>query len=152
MWRSNESRLIPSDDANTCSYGTATVEPAAELEAALERGDLSTAAGFLPLIARDSPREFDAYALRWLGRWITETPTATIEQAAEIAGALADLPVGPTSFEAIRGVAWPASLARRPCCAGHVRSGEDAGASSASNGSLRFGPCALVDWRWRGIE
>ncbi len=55
-------------------------KPAAELEGALERGDLryamtlakevslergkpidlSTAAGFLPLIARESPREFDA--------------------------------------------------------------------------------------------
>jgi len=99
--------------------------PAAELDAALERGDLryaltlaeevrvergkpidlSTAAGFLPLVARESPREFDAYALRWLGRWITETPAATIEQAAEVAGALADLPAEPTSLATIRGAA-----------------------------------------------
>ena len=61
--------------------------PAAELEKALERGDLrhavalaeelrvergrpielETAARFLPLIAAASPGEYDAYALRWLG-------------------------------------------------------------------------------------
>jgi hypothetical protein len=95
--------------------------PAAELEHALELGHLShakalaeevriergkpidvgTAAGFLPLIARESPSEFDAWAVRWLARWLTETP-ATIEQAAEIAGALAELPSEPTSFEVIR--------------------------------------------------
>src|SRR5690242_11627882 len=59
--------------------------PAAELEAALERGDLryavtlaeevraehgplplGLAARFLPLVARESPREYDAWALRWL--------------------------------------------------------------------------------------
>jgi hypothetical protein len=91
--------------------------PAAELQAALERGDLryamtlaeevriergapidlEAAAGFLPLIARESPREFDAWALRWLARWINETPAATIEQAAEVAASLADLPTEPTA-------------------------------------------------------
>ncbi len=95
--------------------------PAAELEKALERGDLryavslaeevreqrgrpielATAARFLPLIAAASPGEYDAYALRWLGRWVGETATATIEQAAEIAASLADLPVEPRMIEAI---------------------------------------------------
>jgi hypothetical protein len=99
--------------------------PAAELEAALERGDLryatalaeevriergkpidlATAAGFLPLIARESPREFDAYALRWLARWINETPAATIVQAAEVAASLADLPAEPSALEAVSGAA-----------------------------------------------
>lgn len=89
--------------------------PAAELEAALERGDLRfavalaeelriergrpielpLAARFLPLIAATSPSEYDAYALRWLSRWIDETGTATIEQAAEMAASLADLPSEP---------------------------------------------------------
>jgi len=96
-------------------------KPAAELDAALERGnlrfavklaeevrieqgksiDLSIAARFLPLIARESPREFDSWALRWLARWIAERPAATIEQAAEVAGALADLPAEPTAIDAI---------------------------------------------------
>jgi hypothetical protein len=95
--------------------------PAAELEKALERGDLryavglaeevrlergrpielATAARFLPLIAAASPGEYDAYALRWLARWVTETGAATIEQAAEIAASLADLPVEPRMLDAI---------------------------------------------------
>jgi hypothetical protein len=95
--------------------------PAAELEQALERGDLRyavalaeevrlergapielpIAARFLPLIAAASPGEYDAYALRWLARWVTETGNATIEQAAEVAASLADLPVEPTMLEAI---------------------------------------------------
>jgi hypothetical protein len=86
--------------------------PAAELEAALDRGDLryamalaeevrlergqpislEFAARFLPLIARESPREYDAWALRWLTRWAQESGAVTIEQAAEIAASLADLP------------------------------------------------------------
>jgi hypothetical protein len=97
--------------------------PAGELETALERGDLRyavalaeelriergrpieliTAARFLPLIAAASPREYDAYALRWLARWVTETGTATIEQAAEVAASLADLPAEPRMLDAITG-------------------------------------------------
>jgi len=96
--------------------------PRIELDGALQRGDLSyaitlaadvaedagrpidlhTALRFLPLIARESPREFDAWALRWLSRWISETPAATIDQAAEVAAQLADLPSEPSVFDAIR--------------------------------------------------
>jgi hypothetical protein len=54
--------------------------------------DLGTALRFLPLIARDSPGEFDSWALRWLARWASETHAATIEQAAEVAASLADAP------------------------------------------------------------
>jgi len=95
--------------------------PAAELDRALERGDLryavalaeevrqergrpielGTAARFLPLIAAASPAEYDAYALRWLARWVSETGAATIEQAAQIAASLADLPAEPRMLEAI---------------------------------------------------
>jgi hypothetical protein len=73
-------------------------------ELRIERGkpiDLETALRFLPLIVRESPREFDAWALRWLVRWASETP-ATIEQAAEIAAQLADLPAERTALETIR--------------------------------------------------
>jgi len=96
-------------------------KPAAELDAALDRGDLryaislaeevriergkpidlETALRFLALIARESPREFDAWAVRWLVRWLTETP-ATIEQAAEVAASLADLRAEPTALDTIR--------------------------------------------------
>jgi hypothetical protein len=97
--------------------------PAAELESALARGDLrfavslaeevrlergkpielSLAARFLPLIASASPGEYDAYALRWLARWVTETGSATIEQAAEVAASLADLPSEPVMLERLLG-------------------------------------------------
>lgn len=97
--------------------------PAAELDAALDRGDLrfatsladevriergkpislATALRFLPLIARESPTEYDAWALRWLARWAAETQTATAEQAAEVAASLADLADEPVAaFEALR--------------------------------------------------
>lgn len=62
--------------------------------------DLETALLFLALIARDSPREFDAWALRWLVRWASETP-ATLEQAAEVAAQLADLPSEPAAINRI---------------------------------------------------
>jgi hypothetical protein len=97
-------------------------KPAAELDGALDRGDLryamslaeelriekgrpiplNTAARFLPLIAHESPREYDAWALRWLARWASENKAATIEQAAEIAASLADLPAEPSMLETIR--------------------------------------------------
>ena len=70
-------------------------------EVRLERGQPSSlefAARFLPLIARESPREYDAWALRWLARWASETGS-TIEQAAEIAASLADLPSEPAMLE-----------------------------------------------------
>jgi hypothetical protein len=93
-------------------------KPEQELNGALERGDLryamtladelriehgkpisvELAARFLPLIARESPREYDAWALRWLARWASETP-ATIERAAEVAASLADLPAEPIMLD-----------------------------------------------------
>lgn len=97
--------------------------PAAELEGALGRGDLryamslaqelrsergrplelALAARFLPLIAQQSPKEYDAWALRWLARWASETATATVEQAAVLAASLADLPTEPAMLEEITG-------------------------------------------------
>jgi hypothetical protein len=93
-------------------------KPAKELDGALSRGDLryainlaeelrlekgkpiplGVAARFLPLIAKESPAEYDAWALRWLARWASETP-ATIEKAAEVAASLADLPMEPQMLQ-----------------------------------------------------
>jgi hypothetical protein len=98
--------------------------PADELDGALERGNLryaislaeelriehrkpiplETASRFLPLIARESPREYDAWALRWLARWMGEAGAHTIEQTAEVAALLADLPQDPDTIGALRAV------------------------------------------------
>jgi hypothetical protein len=97
-------------------------KPAAELEGALERGDLghaialaaevaedrgrpldlATALRFLPAVAAQRPGEFDAWALRWLARWINETEGATIGRAAEIACSLADARREPIALESVR--------------------------------------------------
>jgi hypothetical protein len=89
--------------------------PQVELEAALERGDLEFAVvlasevsdarrrpidldlalRFLPLLALQRAGDYDAWALRWLERWIREADGATIERAAEVAASLADLPSEP---------------------------------------------------------
>jgi hypothetical protein len=98
-------------------------KPAVELDAALERGDLryavalaeelrieqgqpialETACRFLPLIAKESPSEYDAWALRWLARWISEHGALTIERAALVAGLLAELPAQPVALQELRG-------------------------------------------------
>lgn len=97
-------------------------KPAAELEGALERGDLDcaitlaaevteergrrldlrTALRFLPAVAEKRPGEFDAWALRWLARWMTETPGASISRAAEIACSLADAQREPIALQSVR--------------------------------------------------
>ena len=99
-------------------------KPAEELNGALQRGNLryaislaeelriehrkpitlETASRFLPLIARESPREYDAWALRWLARWMGEAGANTIEQTAEVAALLADLPKDPDTIDALRAV------------------------------------------------
>jgi hypothetical protein len=96
--------------------------PELELEGALERGeldyaitlaaevtdrhgrplDLATALRFLPAVAAKRPDEFDAWALRWLTRWIGEAPTPTIGRAAEIACSLADAQREPIALESVR--------------------------------------------------
>jgi hypothetical protein len=97
-------------------------KPAVELDGALERGDLGyaitlaaevtedqgrpldlgTALRFLPAVAAQRPGEFDAWALRWLARWIIETPELTIGRAAEIACSLADAQREPIALESVR--------------------------------------------------
>jgi hypothetical protein len=97
-------------------------DPVAELDGALERGDLQyaitlateiaaergkpidldTALRFLPTVAAKQPDAFDAWALRWLGRWIAEIPGASIDGALDVAAGLAALPVEPEAIETIR--------------------------------------------------
>ena len=89
--------------------------PAAELEAAIARGDLQLAVSlarevsedrhkpvdltlalrFLPLVATQRPEAYDSWACRWLARWLTETSSATIDAAVDVAAGLAALPVEP---------------------------------------------------------
>jgi hypothetical protein len=122
----------------TCVRMTARPwKPAAELEGALERGDLGyaitlagevaedqrrpidlrTALRFLPLVAADQPEAYDAWALRWLSRWVTETPGATIDGAVDVAAGLAALPVEP---EAIDTIARASESARQRCPAARI--------------------------------
>jgi len=95
--------------------------PAAELEAALKRGDLDLAVAlarevaedrhrplelgvalqFLPLVAAQRPDDYDGWASRWLVRWLTEAPEASIDGAVDVAAALAALPLEPQAIEAI---------------------------------------------------
>jgi hypothetical protein len=103
--------------------------PLRELEGAIERGDLEIAVaisrdiakergwpipldqalGLVVLAAVQQPDAYDGWALRWLARWLTETPRATIDGAAEVAAALADLPGEPqTSLDTIRQAGQPA--------------------------------------------
>lgn len=95
--------------------------PAAELDAALARGDLQLAVTlarevsedrhtpvdldlalrFLPLVAAQRPNAYDNWACRWLARWLTETDGATIDHAVDIAAGLAALPVEPEAINAV---------------------------------------------------
>lgn len=95
--------------------------PAAELEAAIARGDLALAVSLarevaedrgrpldlqmalrlLPLVAAQREGAYDSWACRWLARWLTETEGATIDQAVDLAAGLAALPVEPEALEAI---------------------------------------------------
>jgi hypothetical protein len=95
--------------------GPTPYRPVRELEGAIERGeldfalayarelareskrplDLELALGLLGLIALQRPQAYDAWALRWLGRWMRESRRPTIQTTAHIAAALAALPCGP---------------------------------------------------------
>jgi hypothetical protein len=91
--------------------GPRPYRPAVELKGALDRGHLDhailiarevseesrrsialdVALRFLPLVAKERPQEYDAWALRWLARWAGETG-ATIDDAPDVAALLAELP------------------------------------------------------------
>ena len=90
--------------------------PIRELERAIESGEreiarkvaseckdvsLELALRLLPLAAVEEPETYDERALRWLVRWVIETPNATIAQAAEIARALVYVPSDSSALEMI---------------------------------------------------
>jgi hypothetical protein len=95
--------------------------PLREFEHAVERRDLAMAVAIARDVASDTGRPigldfalqllplaaarrelYDAWALRWLARWLGESQGGTIEQAADVAAALADLPIEP--LEAVAAV------------------------------------------------
>jgi hypothetical protein len=103
--------------------------PAVEFEDAVQRGDLGLAVAYARDIARErgapvpldralqlvvlaatqQPEAYDGWACRWLARWLTEAPGATIDRAAEVAAALADLPAEPQpALDTIRDASRPA--------------------------------------------
>lgn len=54
---------------------------------------LDAALAFLPLVAVKQSDSYDTWACHWLIRWLKETSGATIDRAADVAAALAELPV-----------------------------------------------------------
>jgi len=78
-------------------------------EVARERGaplDLGLALGLLTLVAAQQRQAYDAWALRWLARWIAEADEPTIAQAAGVAASLAEMPHDPpVAADEIRRVA-----------------------------------------------
>jgi hypothetical protein len=98
-------------------------KPELELDGALERGqldfaitlaeevaeesqvDLRTALRFLPLVAAQRATDYDRWAIEWLVRSVIETGGRTIDQAAEVAATLADLPAEPGALKALEGFA-----------------------------------------------
>jgi hypothetical protein len=102
--------------------GPRPYNPRIELDGALDRGHLDhaivlarevsddsrrpipldVALRFLSLVATERAEQYDGWALRWLVRWIAETPGATIDRAAELACSLADAHDEPLALDSIR--------------------------------------------------
>ncbi len=98
--------------------------PRRELERAIDRADfrmavacakdlareirkplhLELALRLVALAATERVDVYDAWACRWLARWLIESPAATVDRAADIASALAELPIEPSALETIREV------------------------------------------------
>jgi hypothetical protein len=67
--------------------------------------DLPTALRILPMVAGEEPDRYDAWALRWLQRWTAEQRGASIDDAVDVAQALAEIPLEPDrAIEAIQEV------------------------------------------------
>ena len=113
---------------------------AKELEAHLDRGELDFALAlaralsaergrplelglmlrFMPLLAAERPALFDPWALRWLERWCAEQrPDASIDDAVDVVGGLAEIPVDPE--EGLRRVRTASSAVRRGAGRGGAR-------------------------------
>jgi hypothetical protein len=95
--------------------------PLDDFERAIERGDLRMAVAhakdirrekgraigtklaltMLPLVLRQRPDEYSRWAMRWLLQWLGERER-TIDQIADVASALAELPDEPDAYEVLR--------------------------------------------------
>ncbi len=65
---------------------------------------LELALRLVALAATQQVDVYDAWACRWLARWLIESPASTVDRAADIAAALAELPIEPSALETIREV------------------------------------------------
>jgi hypothetical protein len=63
--------------------------------------DLGLAARFLPLVA--GSHDYEAWAKRWLVRWLEESERPSIERAAELAATLADGQDEPQALQGLSG-------------------------------------------------
>jgi hypothetical protein len=86
--------------------GNLKLAVAAAKDAARENGrpiPLELALRFLPLVAADDT-SYDPWACRWLVRWLRETRQPSIEDTAELAACLAELPNDPQALNVILGM------------------------------------------------
>jgi hypothetical protein len=65
--------------------------------------NLALALRFLPSVAADQAT-YDAWACRWLARWLNETGSPTIERATEVSALLAELPGEPQALDGLLGM------------------------------------------------
>lgn len=66
--------------------------------------DLDRSLELVVLAATERPEVYEAWAAKWLARWLLERDNVTVERATDIAGALADLRTEPKAADAIRAV------------------------------------------------
>jgi hypothetical protein len=99
-------------------------KPELELNGAIKRGDLRYATILAEELRIESGRpipldqalgmvalaaatdDFEAWARRWLARWLTEAQP-TMDQAADVAAALAELPAEPQALDGLLGLLHP---------------------------------------------
>jgi hypothetical protein len=101
--------------------GNAPWRPIKEIEHCITRGELDMAIAIskdarrenghpipvklalelLPLVINQRTDDYDAWARHWLGRWL-EQSGATIDKAADVAVALAELASEPTAIDTLR--------------------------------------------------
>lgn len=102
--------------------GNAPWRPVQEIQKALERGELDMAIAimrgapaeiqrpfkpgpkillaFLPVVIVQRPDHYEAWAIRWFKHWL-DAPQVTLDKAADIAGALAELPSEPSALKTL---------------------------------------------------
>lgn len=101
--------------------GVGPWRPVDDLERAIKRGDLDMAIahakdirrekghaigaklalGMLPLVLRERRGEYARWATHWLLQWLSERER-TLDEVADVAGALAEMPDEPDAYEALQ--------------------------------------------------